>query len=585
MDKRTVIAVVLSVVIISVSFAVQAIFFPNALSPSSDNKQQQETQDEEPGRAEATQERRQPSAAQRSLYIRPLADEDGSLLERKIAFSSNTYDGAFSTRGANLISLKLNHFKENDGSKVEMIMSADSGVYPFNITLDDYNTADELFDYKASVMPNEWVFSKRFVSQKGGQDTPFVLTKKYILKDGGHMMEVRVALTVEQDLNSADEKSAVPVEQYTLSFGPQIGPRYDKLDGRTSYRHFIYYADGKRQDYTGKVKGIRKDVEDRTAWMGIEGKYFVVLGLSYVSDMSSVIGGFDSTKIPDLKDRHSMFYDRSVGQSKEIDDGYKFYLGPKKKDVLERYNEREQNEFEESGLHLEKAVPSDFWGWLSSILKWVLQLFYRLIPNWGVAIILLTIVIKILFFPLTHKSFESTHKMQALGPKIEELKQKHKGNSQKMNQEMAALYKREGVNPLGGCLPLLLQLPIFFALYGLFSNFFELRGAVFIPPWIVDLSSPERVLTLPIDIPFLGSELRMLPFIMLGTTFIQQKISQTPGQSSRQSKMLMYAMPAFFFFIMYNMPSGLLLYWTMQNLFTFITQYFINQKKKKKKAE
>ena len=231
---------------------------------------------------------------------------------------------------------------------------------------------------------------------------------------------------------------------------------------------------------------------------------------------------------------------------------------------------------------MEKAIRYSFWDWLSTVLKWGLQLFYRIIPNWGVAIILLTILIKIVFYPLTKKSFDSTSKMQALGPKIEEVKQKYKDNSQKMNQEVAALYKKEGVNPLGGCLPMLLQMPILLAMFQLFNNFFELRGAPFISPWISDLSSPEKVLTFPFTIPFVGSELRLLPFVMLATTFVQQMITKNPGQTSKQNKLLMYGMPLFFFFIMYNMPSGLLLYWTMQSFLSFIQQYFTNSRKRKK---
>ena len=227
------------------------------------------------------------------------------------------------------------------------------------------------------------------------------------------------------------------------------------------------------------------------------------------------------------------------------------------------------------------ATPSSFWGWLSDALKWLLEMFYRLIPNWGVAIILLTLFIKIVFYPLTRKSTESTSKMQALGPKLQEIKERYKDNPQKVNQETAALYKKEGVNPLGGCLPMLLQLPIFFALYRLFSTYFELRGAAFIDPWISDLSGPEQLLTLPFAIPFLGNELHLLPFLMLGMTFLQQLVTQTPGtQTSSQNKMLLYGMPMFFFFIMYNMPSGLLLYWTMQSLIGVAQQFYINRQRR-----
>ena len=172
------------------------------------------------------------------------------------------------------------------------------------------------------------------------------------------------------------------------------------------------------------------------------------------------------------------------------------------------------------------------------------------------AIILLTVLIKILFFPLTQKSFESTSKMSMLGPKIEEIKKKYQGKPEKLNQEMMALYRKEGVNPVGGCLPLLLQMPIFFALFELLNNAFDLRGAAFIAPWIGDLSAPESFLPFGFTLPLLNwDELRILPFVMLGTTLLQSRISQNPSAMQPQMKMMMYAMPIFFFFILYSMPS------------------------------
>jgi YidC/Oxa1 family membrane protein insertase len=155
---------------------------------------------------------------------------------------------------------------------------------------------------------------------------------------------------------------------------------------------------------------------------------------------------------------------------------------------------------------------------------------------------------------------------------------------------MAAMYKKEGVSPLGGCLPMLLQFPILIAFYSLLNTHFALRGAVFIPGWINDLSVPEAVVTFnPISVPLLGEfgAIRALPFIMLVTTFLSSKLMQTPGTdaSGRNMKMMTYMMPIMFFFILYNMPSGLLLYWTMQNIFTVAQQWYINHRRQKKNAE
>jgi YidC/Oxa1 family membrane protein insertase len=213
-------------------------------------------------------------------------------------------------------------------------------------------------------------------------------------------------------------------------------------------------------------------------------------------------------------------------------------------------------------------------GWLEWILKRMLVLFHSLIPNWGVAILILTIVIKVVLYPFTHKSYQSTSKMQALAPKINELKAKYKDNPTKMNQEMANIYKSEGVNPLGGCLPLLLQMPIFIALYGLLNKHFDLRGAVFIPGWITDLSGPETIFTLPFSIPFLGSDIHLLPILFALTMVISTKTMQSPGAAGQQGsmKMMMYFMPLFLFFVLYSAPSGLLIYWIMTNVLTMFQQ-------------
>ena len=177
--------------------------------------------------------------------------------------------------------------------------------------------------------------------------------------------------------------------------------------------------------------------------------------------------------------------------------------------------------------------------------------------------------------------------MQALSPKIKEIQEKYKDNPNKMNVEMAEFYKREGYNPMSGCLPMLLQIPIFFAMYNLFNNHFDLRGAMFIPGWIPDLSMPETIWNFaPFSIPFLNwSNLRLLPFVYLGSQLLYGKVTQTPDQQGNsQMKMMLYMMPVMFFFILYDVPAGLLLYWIMSNLLTLVQQVAINKYLAKKKA-
>ncbi|TVQ17189.1 MAG: membrane protein insertase YidC, partial [Spirochaetaceae bacterium] len=181
----------------------------------------------------------------------------------------------------------------------------------------------------------------------------------------------------------------------------------------------------------------------------------------------------------------------------------------------------------------------------------------------------------------THKSYESNARMQAVQPKMAEIRERHKDNQQKQNEEMAKLYKKEGVNPLGGCLPMLAQFPFFLAMYGLFNNHFDLRGAVFIPGWISDLSAPDVLIGFgDFTLPLLGwTALRGLPIIFVGTQLLSTKLTQTPAanQSSGQMKFMQLGLPIIFFFILYNVPSGLLVYWIFSNVLTVGQQYYYNK--------
>jgi len=222
-------------------------------------------------------------------------------------------------------------------------------------------------------------------------------------------------------------------------------------------------------------------------------------------------------------------------------------------------------------------------------MKYILDFFYLLIPNYGIAIILLTLVTKLVFLPLTFSSSESMAKMAALNPKMAEIRARLKDKPDMMNKEIAALYKREKVNPLSGCLPLLLQMPVFFALYNLLNSHFELRGAMFIPGWIPDLSVPESIVNFGFAIPLVGwTALRALPLLMVASQLISSKFTQpssAPQQGGGQAKLMMYALPIVFLFILYDMPSGLVLYWTVQNILSTVQQVYINNLRKKKDAQ
>ena len=203
----------------------------------------------------------------------------------------------------------------------------------------------------------------------------------------------------------------------------------------------------------------------------------------------------------------------------------------------------------------------------------------KVIPNYGFVLIVFSFLIKILVYPLTKKSYQSTTAMQALQPEISKLKEKYKSNPQKLNQATMELYKKKGVNPLGGCLPMLLQMPLLFALFIVFRTTIELRSKPFMW-WITDLSAPDKILELPFTIPIYGSYVAALPILMVVSMFVQQKMMAGPSQQPQQ-KMMQYTMSFFFFFIFNSFPSGLNLYYTLFNILTIAQQKLVKQEPKK----
>jgi YidC/Oxa1 family membrane protein insertase len=315
------------------------------------------------------------------------------------------------------------------------------------------------------------------------------------------------------------------------------------------------------------------------------GKYFTFIA---IPDSTQYELAFSTKAVAGVPSASRFYMMRPPLSNSKATDIYRFYLGPKSQNALAVYDNGD-NSFKLRDMQLASvANTSGILAPLEWLLKQLLMIFYKIVPNYGVAIILLTLLVKLLMFPLTKKGSESTLRMQTLSPKIQEIQAKHKDNPAKMNAEMAELYKREGYNPMSGCLPLVLQIPIFFAMYNLFNNHFDLRGAMFIPKWIPDLSLPESVFSFaPFRLPFLDwSDIRLLPFIYVGSQLLYGKVTQTPDQKGNsQMKMMLYAMPVIFFFILYNVPSGLLLYWIMSNVLTMVQQLTINKYIARKRAD
>jgi YidC/Oxa1 family membrane protein insertase len=216
---------------------------------------------------------------------------------------------------------------------------------------------------------------------------------------------------------------------------------------------------------------------------------------------------------------------------------------------------------------------------IAHILLSSLRGLHSIFRNWGLAIMITSLLIYLILYPLTVKQLRSMKEMQALQPKIEELRIKYKDDQMRLQRETMALYKEHKINPLGGCLPLILQMPIFLSFYLVLSRSIELRGAHLL--WIKDLSEPDKLFVFTNPLPFLGTEFNLLPLLMMGAQFFQQKFSgaQMTGQAAEQQKIMLFVMPVMFAVFFYHMPSGLVLYWFTNTILMASQQAMITRQK------
>ncbi len=331
--------------------------------------------------------------------------------------------------------------------------------------------------------------------------------------------------------------------QYSVIWGPGLGGQLDVTADFISFSGPTTFANNEREETLpeemDKIVTYRGDIQ----WTSFQNKYFAA---ALIPDK-----GIKSSKV--VKKNEDQIYVglnfESVQSSASAT--HLLFVGTKNLETLEN-----------SGHKLFRLID---YGWLGNKFAFLVKpmlkalgYFYGIIGNYGWAIICLTIVIKMILFPLTHKSFKSMKGMQKIAPYIKVIQERHKGDRQKINEEMIGLYKKYKVNPLGGCLPMLLQIPVFISLYHALFFSIELRGAPFML-WIQDLSVQDPYYVTPV--------------LMGATMFLQQKL--TPSTADPVQQKIFMFMPILFTFLFITFPSGLVLYWTVNNLLTIAQQYYI----------
>ena len=380
----------------------------------------------------------------------------------------------------------------------------------------------------------------------------FELTKRYTIHNSLDYIDLDIF--IRNTGNGIIYKDYDIVGASEIESSGMAGRRFVEIDSM---------IDGKLVKHT-KIKNGQLLIRGIVSWTGLKERYFsIILKPRQESEgvvlkqinKSTLATGVRSTKEP-------------ISPNTTIKDSYLLYVGPNKAARLQA-----------TGFDLDQIIDYGFFGGITKVLLATLRFFYKIVKNWGVAIILLTCLINLILFPLTKKSFTSMRKIQEVQPHIEKLRSVHKDNPQKLNKELAELYKQYNINPLGGCLPLLVQMPIFISLYQGLMKSIELKNANFL--WIKDLSSPDYI-NLPVTLPLIGNTVHLLPLLMVVAMFFQQKISSQGASASpeqrQQQKFMLVFFPIFFGFLFYNFPSGLVLYW-LTNTVLMVTEQSLMRKK------
>lgn len=557
MEKRTLLAFALSFHILVLW---SALYAPTGKQPPADGDRPPAAEERrtpvEPAPAEPRQEP-YPAAARTQPDAPPPAAEP--VPEQVVRVETPLYSARWSNAGGLLESFKLKNYRETaepNAPRVDLVNLDDSrdGLLAFRFAREGVEPAlpvlYELSGSRVEVTPDS---GPKTLVMTGRRADGLVLEQTYRFYPDQYRIDLETRTV---------NRGEAPIEGAVSTRMRNLPP-----PDRQSYYGFVGVAlllNGELEEIKPKkMKDEEKRLSGNIAWMAYEDDYFMASVLPSTPNQ----GRFRGKTLPSgVLEADYLGAPVRLGPGEQVSAGFSLYLGPRDVEILSAV-----------GSDLDRAVN---FGWTDIIgkpLLHALRFFNGYVDNYGFAILILTVLIKILFWPLTHKSYKSMKEMQKIQPLMAKLREKYKDNKEQMNRELMQLYKTYKVNPMGGCLPMLIQIPVFFSLFRVLSSSIELRHAPFIL-WINDLSAPDRLFTFPFQIPFMAppSGIPVLTLLMGASMFFQQKMSPAPGDPT-QAKIMMF-LPLIFTFVFINFPSGLVLYWLTNNILSIGQQYRILKK-------
>ena len=570
MDKNSLLAILLSTVVLVGYFVVVSLVQGPKEAQKAANQ------------VEVTAEETEVKSENVEDYFNFKSSENKNLTEKEYTIETDKAIVILTNKGGDIVSYKLkDHYDKEEKDFIQMVDNVNDNNRAFALSFgaNEDNVINDIFNVK--VYDDKTIaFYKNFeVKDADGNVQVVTLGKKYTFKQDDYAFKLDISV------NGKDENGFnLNGSSYTLRTSPQIGPKYNK-NNRYEVRQVLSFNGNKK---------FRKQISNRSVnryyeWAGIGSKYFTILVKPMEpSSMSTTI------RQTNENNNSQIFLTRNATTAKSVNDTYYIYVGPRNEAELIKYNSNDKNAWQLTGVKFNQALStSGLFNWLEIAYRWCLVNVNKLVHNWGISIIIITIILKLLLFPLSKNQAIGSVKMQKIQPEMEAIQTKYADNQQKMNEEMHKLYKKVGYNPMSGCLPLLFQLIILMTLYNVFNNYFEFRGTSFIPGWIDDLSTGDSVYRWEKNIPLITSltmnNIRILPIIytvlQVLSGYLTQKATPATGPNAATMKIMTYVMPVMILFMLYNAPSGLFIYWCISSLFAIGQQFVINAIVKKEKAK
>ena len=551
MEKRVILAFILSFIVLMVW---SALFAPK---PSKITKNPRKEKRVTPKESVSPEKERALSRLRHDFQKSLKNLKESKIKEKEILIDTPLYQAIISNIGGGIKSFKLKRYRKSvnpDSGLVELVKLKENRNRFLYFSFSNPDTGNEdTIVYKPAHDIKEIRLKNRNKSQKlvfeGYTDDNILIYQEYIFYPDKYTIDVNGYIVN----NSTDPKKGYISAH--ISNIPTGKKRYYSFKGISALINNKYKRIKQKKLKKGDIR-----LSGNIGWIAYEDDYF----FSAIIPMGNAKGALKGKLI-----NNNIVQGEYIPTSTNLTPGekrsfhFQLYLGPKDLKILK-----------ESGNRLHLAIN---FGWTDIIAKPLLlslRFFNKYVNNYGISIIILTVLIKILFWPLTNKSYKSMKEMQKIQPLMAKIREKYKDNKEQLNRELMNLYKTYKVNPMGGCLPMIIQIPVFFALYKILAISIELRHAPFML-WINDLSAPDRLFNFSFKIPFMSPPygIPVLTLLMGASMFVQQKMTP-PASDPTQAKFMMF-LPIIFTVMFINFPSGLVLYWLVNNILSIGQQYLI----------